>query len=129
MCLPWSQQRGASSQWADEVNSQVSSVVIGEGESGLHMLQRAHKIRLPRAGLYTSAEDQVVSYVPTTQKNLKLHSTLTSDYMMKRNFAVNFMCLVCLSLNGCPGSRHYLSGVLMCCMRCLTVLTWARSAY
>lgn len=99
MCLPWSQQRGASAQWADEVNSQVSSVVIGEGESGLHMLQRAHKIWLPRAGLYTSAEDQAVSYVPTTQ-NLKLHSTLTSDYMMKCNFAVNFMCLVCLSLNG-----------------------------
>ncbi len=100
MCLPWSQQRGASSQWADEVNSQVSSVVIGEGESGLHMLQSAHKIQLPRAGLYTSAEDQVVSYVPATQKNLKLHYIMTSDYVMKHNFAVNFMCLVCLSLNG-----------------------------
>jgi len=57
-------------------------VVIGEGESGLDVLQRAHKVRLARAGLYISAKDQVVSYVPTTQKNLKLYSTLTSNCIM-----------------------------------------------
>lgn len=66
--LPWSQQRGTSPKWADEVNCQVPPVVIRQRESGLHVFQRAHEVLLSRAGFYRFAEDQVIFDIPAKQR-------------------------------------------------------------
>lgn len=63
--LPGRQQGGASAQRADEMDGQVSSVVVGESEASLDMLQRANVLWPPPAGIHTLTEHQLVPYVPT----------------------------------------------------------------
>lgn len=59
-CVPGEQQGGACAQWADEMNGQFSSLVVGESEASLNMFQRADILRLSPAGIHALAEHQLV---------------------------------------------------------------------
>ncbi len=59
-CVPGEQQGGACAQWADEMNGQFSSLVVGESEASLNMFQRADILRSSPAGIHALAEHQLV---------------------------------------------------------------------
>lgn len=62
-CVPWEQQGGTRAQWADEMNGQFSSLVVGKSEVSLNVLQRSDILRLSPAGIHAFAEHQLVSDV------------------------------------------------------------------
>jgi len=62
-CVPWEQQGGTCAQWADEMNGQFSSLVVGESEASLNVLQRADILWSSPAGIHALAEHQFVSDV------------------------------------------------------------------
>lgn len=53
------QQGGASAQWADEMNGQFPSLVVGESEASLNMFQRVDVLRSAPAGIHALAEHQL----------------------------------------------------------------------
>lgn len=59
-CVPGEQQGGACAQWADEMNGQFSSLVVGESEASLNVFQRADILRSSPAGINALAEHQLV---------------------------------------------------------------------
>lgn len=61
--VPGEQQGGACAQWADEMNGQFSSLVVGESEASLDVFQRADILRSSPAGVHALTEHQLVSYV------------------------------------------------------------------
>lgn len=67
--LPGSQESRAGAHWADQVNSQVSPTVVGEGEPGLDMLQSSHRVSLSPAGLYLLPYLQTLADIPAGHKD------------------------------------------------------------
>lgn len=61
--LPGEQQGGAGAQWADEMNGQFPSLVVGESEANLNVFQTADELRPSPAGIHALAEHQLVPYV------------------------------------------------------------------
>lgn len=66
--LPGSQEGGAGAHWADQVNSQVSTAVVGEGQPGLDMLQSSHGVSLSPAGLHLLPHLQTLADIPAGHK-------------------------------------------------------------
>lgn len=58
--VPREQQGGPGAQRADEMNGQFSSLVVGEREASLNVLQRADIVGSPPAGIQALAEHQLV---------------------------------------------------------------------
>lgn len=62
-CVPGEQQGGTRAQWADEMNGQFSSLVVGESEASLNVFKRADILRPSPAGIHALAEHQLVPYL------------------------------------------------------------------
>lgn len=58
--VPGEQQGGACAQWADEMNGQFPSLVVGESEANLNVFQTADELRSSPAGIHALAEHQLV---------------------------------------------------------------------
>lgn len=61
--VPGEQQGGACAQWADEMNGQFPSLVVGESEANLNVFQAADELWPSPAGIHALAEHQLVPYV------------------------------------------------------------------
>lgn len=61
--VPGEKQGGACAQWADEMNGQFPSLVVGESEANLNVFQTADELWLSPAGIHALAEHQLVPYV------------------------------------------------------------------
>ena len=62
-CVPGEQQGGACAQWADQMNGQFPSLVVGESEASLSVFQRTDILGPSPAGVHALAEHQLVSDV------------------------------------------------------------------
>lgn len=58
--VPGEQQGGACAQWADEMNGQFPSLVVGESEANLNVFQTADELWSSPAGFHAPAEHQLV---------------------------------------------------------------------
>lgn len=58
--VPGEQQGGACAQWADEMNGQFPSLVVGESEANLNVFQTADELWSSPAGIHALAEHQLV---------------------------------------------------------------------
>lgn len=61
--VPGEQQGGACAQWADEMNGQFPSLVVGDSEANLNVFQTADELWPSPAGIHALAEHQLVPYV------------------------------------------------------------------
>lgn len=61
--VPGEQQGGACAQWADEMNGQFPSLVVGQTEANLNVFQTADELWSSPAGIHALAEHQLVPYV------------------------------------------------------------------
>lgn len=61
--VPGEQQGGACAQWADEMNGQFPSLVVGQTEANLNVFQAADELWSSPAGVHALAEHQLVPYV------------------------------------------------------------------
>lgn len=62
--VPGEQQGGAGAQWADEMDGQLPSLVVGQREASLNVFQGADVLRPSPAGVHALAEHQLVPDVP-----------------------------------------------------------------
>lgn len=62
--VPGSQQGGAGAHGANQVDGQVTTAIVGQGEAGLSVFQPCDVARLPQAGGHSLPHLQPLPYVP-----------------------------------------------------------------